>query len=399
MLFCSFLSYLDRQTLAVLSPLVLRDTGVSVHAYADALSVFSISYMVSNLFWGSILDTIGLRLGMLLAVGIWTLACASQAWVTGFAGFATALGFLGFGEGATFPGGLYTATSSLPSGHRSRGTAIAYSGSAIGSVVAPLVLTPIALHWGWRAAFLATGVLGGLWLTGWWFISRPPWVAPIRHQTSTSDWANPFERRFWMIVALFGLGAAALGPVLYLSPLYLNRVMGFGQAKIGSLIWLPAMGWGVGYYFWGWFADRFLRNQRDPSLLIFLLACLAIPLAFVTRTSSPALALSLFTWAMFVAVAFIVVALHLGVRNYSPAKSGLVAGIGSAAWSAVIAFLLPVYGRWFEGQFYDRIFDSLALLPLIGAVVWFWIGRGLRRSELNPIRDPVMTPGKCSAAV
>jgi ACS family hexuronate transporter-like MFS transporter len=49
---CSWLSYVDRQTLAVLSPMILRDTGLSIAAFSDAVSAFSIAYMIGNPLWG-----------------------------------------------------------------------------------------------------------------------------------------------------------------------------------------------------------------------------------------------------------------------------------------------------------------------------------------------------------
>ncbi len=113
---CSWLSYVDRQTLAVLSPVILQDTHLNVQAYANAVSAFSFAYMIFNFVWGSILDRIGLRIGMLMAVAVWTAASASHAWVTGFIGFALARTVLGIGEGATYPGALRTAMDSLPAG-------------------------------------------------------------------------------------------------------------------------------------------------------------------------------------------------------------------------------------------------------------------------------------------
>ena len=63
MMTCSWLSYVDRQALAVISPMILRDTGLSAASYADAISVFSILYMIANPLWGSLLDYVGLRVG------------------------------------------------------------------------------------------------------------------------------------------------------------------------------------------------------------------------------------------------------------------------------------------------------------------------------------------------
>ena len=75
----TLLSYIDRQVLAVLSPTILHDTGLSANAYANAISAFSFAYMVGNPLWGSLLDYAGLRIGMLMAVALWTAASTSHA--------------------------------------------------------------------------------------------------------------------------------------------------------------------------------------------------------------------------------------------------------------------------------------------------------------------------------
>src|SRR5438477_12909689 len=90
MMLCSWLSYVDRQILAVLSPTILKDTGLTAQSYGEIVSAFSIAYMFANPIWGAILDYVGLRLGMMGAVTIWTIASASHAWMRGFAGFAGA---------------------------------------------------------------------------------------------------------------------------------------------------------------------------------------------------------------------------------------------------------------------------------------------------------------------
>src|SRR5205823_2932636 len=139
-------------------------TGLSAERYAQVVSAFSIAYMLANPVWGSWLDYVGLRAGMLMAVALWSAASASHAWMSGFLGFAAARSLLGFGEGATFPGGLRAAMDSLPPDSQSRGIAIAYSGGSLGAIIAPAVVVPIALTFGWRAAFFLSGALGLLWL-------------------------------------------------------------------------------------------------------------------------------------------------------------------------------------------------------------------------------------------
>jgi len=135
MLGCSLLSYMDRQVLAVLSPMILSQLRLNAQQYSQIVSAFSVAYMLGNPIWGVLLDRIGLRWGMTLAVTIWTVACGTHAVLSGVAGFAIARAVLGFGEGAARPGGLKTAMDWLPPQKQLRGLAVAYSGGSLGALI------------------------------------------------------------------------------------------------------------------------------------------------------------------------------------------------------------------------------------------------------------------------
>ncbi len=374
----TLLSYIDRQVLAVLSPMILQETGLSAASYTNAISAFSFAYMIGNPLWGSFLDFVGLRIGMLAAVALWTTASTSHAWVSGFLGFAAARAVLGFGEGAAFPGALRTASESLPPDRQSRGMALGYSGASLGAIITPIIITPLALKYGWRTAFLITGGFGTIWLLLWLAISRPPFLPAARKTAMKMVWPNLLERRFWVIVSSFGLGAIALGVVAYLSPLYLNRALGITQAQLGRILWIPMVGWEAGYFFWGWVADRYIPDMPDrkrPARVFLLLTALSFPVALITLSHSLPVVLALLFWATFVADGFVVMSLRVGVRIYPKDRTAMVAGIGSGSWSAVQAIALPVYGRLVDLQWYGLIFLSMSVLPLIGTALWFWLTR------------------------
>src|ERR1035438_9080712 len=118
MLAVSLISYIDRNTLALLAPTILRETGLSGEQYGFIIAAFSIAYCVANPVWGKILDRAGLRRGMTLAVSCWTVASVAHAFAGGLWSFAAARAALGFGEGATFPGGLRTVVQTLPEDRR-----------------------------------------------------------------------------------------------------------------------------------------------------------------------------------------------------------------------------------------------------------------------------------------
>ena len=378
----TLLSYIDRQTLAVLSPTILKDTGLTASDYTDALTAFQIFYMIGNPLWGSTIDFIGLRLGMLMAVMVWTLASVSHAWVVGFVGFAAARAVLGFGEGAAFPGVMRTATDSLPPNRQARGIALGYSGASLGAIITPLVVTPIALAFGWRSAFLVTGGLGALWLVVWYFVARPPFLPAVRDAPAKFVWPNLLERRAWVVISSFGLGGVALGVVGYLSPLYLNRVMNLSQADLGHVVWIPLVGWEIGYFFWGWVADRYVSSAKDAAPLFGLMALLALPSMLTTMTHSLPVVLALFFWATFIADGFVVLSLRVGSQIYPKDRTAMVAGIGSGAWSLVLVGLLPVYGRLIDLKWYGLVFLSMSLMPVLGTGIWMLLSRPWRAGEV-----------------
>src|SRR5215212_7908616 len=78
MALCSWLSFVDRQVLNILSPTIIKDTGLTAQDFTTATSFFFLTYTLGNPVWGSVLDRVGLRVGMLLAVGVWTAASMSH---------------------------------------------------------------------------------------------------------------------------------------------------------------------------------------------------------------------------------------------------------------------------------------------------------------------------------
>ena len=380
MMLCTLLGYIDRQVLAALSPTILSDTRMSQYEYTLAVSAFSIVYTIMNPVFGSFLDHIGLRRGMIIAVLIWTIASVSHAGLNGLIGFALARALLGFGEGAAFPGALRTAAEALPLNKQSRGMALGYSGASMGALITPPIIIPIAQRYGWRFAFLLTGILGLLWLVLWWRVARPPFLPA---QTADEQarrplkirWPDLRERRVWVVVSGFGLGGLALGVAAYLSPLYLNRALGLSQAQLGNILWIPMIGWEAGYFFWGWVADRFAANEPRPVRIFVLLTILSLPTAFMTLTSSWVIAVALFTWSTFIADGFVVMSLRVGSRIFPADRIGMVAGIGSGSLGAVQAVIQPVYGAWFDRRLYAATFISMSLLPLLGTLLWLWFSK------------------------
>lgn len=386
MLLVSLISYIDRNTLALLAPTILKDSHLSAEQYGWIISAFSVAYMAGNPLWGRWLDRWGVRAGMLLAVAFWTAASTAHAFVAGFAGFAAARAALGFGEGATFPGGLRTVVQTLPERWRARGVALAYSGGSLGAVLTPLIVTPVYAAWGWRAAFLFTGGVGLLWLLGWSFISRRPELHAAHAPAEEKQHAGRIsftDRRLWAFMASYALGCLPLAFVIYQAPLYFARALGKSQVEIGAVLWIPPLGWECGYFLAGWLTDRLRQGRQDPLPiyrgLTLAAALLTLPLALGPRIHSFPFLLALLFWAMLVAGGNVIVSISYATHVFTTANAGLIAGLGAGSWSAFVALAMPWFGRMMDASDWQASFFAATLIPFVGFTAWLLLSREPRR--------------------
>ena len=249
--FATTINYIDRQVLGILAPDLQKEIGWSELDYGRIVIAFQVSYAVMMLVWGKILDRIGTKLGLGIAVGWWSLA----AMATAFARSAMTFGFfrflLGVGEAANFPASIKTVAEWFPKSERALAVGIFNSGTNIGAVVAPICVPLIAAAWGWQMAFILTGALGFIWLIAWSALYQTAAVHPRLH---------PAERKF----ILDGLEEPITAKVR------LGEVLGYRQLwafALGKLLTDPV--WWF-YLFW---LPKFLateHNIRGVALIPYL---------------------------------------------------------------------------------------------------------------------------------
>src|SRR5437762_2616345 len=188
-------NYIDRQVLGILAPTLTRELGWRETDYAAIVSWFSVAYGFGLLAMGRFMDRVGVRVGLSLAVALWSLAAMGHALVRTVGGFGAARALLGLGESGNFPAAVKSVAEWFPRRERALATGIFNAGSNVGVVLAALVVPWIALTVGWRWAFIATGTLDLVWLAAW---ANPPyplqreWVTGYaRSEEHTSELQSP----------------------------------------------------------------------------------------------------------------------------------------------------------------------------------------------------------------
>jgi MFS family permease len=189
-------------------------------------------------------------------------------------------------------------------------------------------------------------------------------------------WPNPFERRFWALVFSYSLTAVAPGPILTIIPLYLSRgPLAVSQQDLQGILWAPPLAWGIGYFFWGWAADRYAADNPRPVGMFVLLTVCSLAFGFTTWTSSVLIAMLLISWAAFIGGGFQMVALKASSYAFPREQAAMMTGIASGSWSLVNAILSPRLGQLFDQQQYGTAFWIIALCPLTGVLVWLFLSR------------------------
>ena len=172
--FATTINYLDRQVISLLKSVFTEELHWNDADYANVEIAFKFFYAFGMLGAGRIIDKLGTKIGYALSTGLWSIAAVCHALVSSVFGFAVVRSFLGVTESGNFPAAIKTVAEWFPKKERALATGIFNSGSNLGAIIAPLTVPFIAVAWGWKWAFILTGILGFVWLILWFIFYEVP---------------------------------------------------------------------------------------------------------------------------------------------------------------------------------------------------------------------------------
>jgi ACS family hexuronate transporter-like MFS transporter len=304
--FATTINYIDRSILSLIKPEYLdKELGWTNTQYGYVNSAFQFAYALGLLGFGWFIDRFGTKIGYTVSIVFWSLAAAGHAAVSSVFGFGVARVFLGLGEGGNFPAAIKTVAQWFPRAERAFANALFNSGSNIGSVIAPLVVLPIAAAWGWRSTFIIAGAAGILWVFFWLPLFRNP---PAQADDSPADeekvsWGSLFgTRQAWAYMVCKFLTDPVWWFYLIWLPDYFKKEQHLDLKALGVV---PSLLDPIAFFGWmfsqplvvlysivtvlsifaGWLVKRFAESGYDIvkvrkiSMLIF--AVCSLPIFFV----------------------------------------------------------------------------------------------------------------------
>lgn len=371
--FVTSINYIDRSILSILAPKLQQLGGWSEVDYSYIVDAFEIAYAISVIGMGKLVDKFGSRIILSVAVGIWSLASMGHAFARSVVEFAAARFALGIGEGANFPAALRTVTEWFPQEERSTAVGIFNAGASVGAVVAPLMVPWIAIHFGWQWCFLATGVLGLIWLLVWLFVYQKPvghpkvskkelaYIQAGRQEQDTHQvaWRKVATKKETIIICIVRfISDPTWWFLLFWLPKFLNKNYGITLSNIGAPLIIIYLSADVGSVWWGWLSSRFVKKEyganfaRKTTMLIC--ALLVIPIITVSQVSNFYIAVGLISVAAASHFGY-VANVYTIITDIFPEKavasviglSTMSAVLGALAFTTAVGYILQATGSYF----------------------------------------------------
>jgi MFS family permease len=383
-----FINYVDRGNLATAGPLLKDELRLSNVQFGMLGSAFFLSYAPLQLVAGWLAQRFEVRYVLAAGLIIWSLATSLVGLATSFAGLLALRLMLGVGESVTYPCNSKLLAQRAPEHQRGRANGVIAGCQALGPTFGTLVGGLVMVSFGWRAAFVAFGLISLLWLVPWLIVTRGGTAVAGAEYGAPLPYLTLLKHR-----ALWG---ASLGQfcstysfyfVLTWLPLLLVKSYGYSAQQMTHI--------GAGVYalyaasslLTGWASDHWIlagasANRVRKSLLVGGLIAIAIlMLVLASAVSTAAVLLLAATAALFGTQTPNIFAISqtlggprgagkwMGVQNFvgnlagvvAPSVTGYVADhTGGFYWAFVIAAGVTLLGCLAFG----------VLIPRIAPIAW-----------------------------
>jgi sugar phosphate permease len=387
----SVITYLDRVCISVAGPRMQAELGLSPQDWGLVTGAFGIAYALFEIPSGFLGDRFGAR-AMLTRIVLWWSAFTS---LTGFASRLWSLViirfFFGVGEAGAYPTAATSIFRWYPAVERGRAFGVVFLSSQLGAAIAPLIIVPIQLHFGWRASFYLFGIVGVAWAGEWWrwYRNNPrdkPGIsarelAEIGPSAAGCPHAFPWKaiavnQSVWAIMAAAFTYLYAYYFFLFWLPTYMVQERGFTEAET-KLSALPFVLGAITNLAGGYARDAAVGRwgatvgPRVIAMTGIIAAALSVYGAFMSANRYVALAWLALCYAgiTFQQPTVFTTCVEIGQR-YAGAVAGCMntaAALGGLSSSLLFGYMIQRSGS------YDPVLLSMAGMLVIGAVLWLRI--------------------------
>lgn len=352
------------QSLPVLAPLITASAGLAPESIGNLAALVALGTVLFLLLGGPLLARWGpvrtLQAGAAMSAVAMLVAAAGSAPALVLASL-----LLGIGYGPSPPAGSRILAATAPKGHRTLIFSVKQAGAPLGGALAGLATAPIAAHYGWPVAVLATVAVAMLAALAIQPLEKT--LDAEREPNRSLTLMTLFRRETWAapILALRLHGALPPLTVLAMSFATLQGCLfaftvtwltvdrGLGLVQAGTAFAFMQGAGVVARIVLGWLADR--TGQPSLNLLVQAGVACAAGIAFALMPAGAPLgviyalsALAGFVGASWNGIYMSEVARLVSPRDVAAATSGstLFTFLGYLAAPALFALIVSLTGSW-----------------------------------------------------
>jgi ACS family hexuronate transporter-like MFS transporter len=369
------LSFLDRQVLSMSILKIKEDIPISDSDYSWITGGFIAGYALMFTLGGVIIDKFGTKLGLALSLAVWSFAAGLHSVATTVTAFVAFRFILGIGEGACFPGAIKAVMEWIPVHRRSLATGIAIGGSAMGAVIAPLMVISMLDTLGWRKVFLVSPAISVVWIALWLYFNNKKnskhKVVQAKSLELKADTNSKYSfsavlrsKNAWIFIGMRMLFDPIFYFLMFWIPKFMSESRGISIEVIGKLFWIPFLVLGLSNILGGYLSDKIFKKTANINIarksLMAIAAVLTLSVLFIQKADAAYSVIALISVFFF--------AHGLWITNYSTAIGDV---FGSKATSTMFG-LTGTFGAltaFFVNRGIGWVVTNYSYDPL-----WIWAG-------------------------
>lgn len=288
--FLSIITFLDRNAISIAGQRITSELHLSESQFGWVLTAFTISYGLLEIpsgLWG---DRFGERPIITRIVAAWSLLTALTGLATGFVSLVAIRFIFGAGEAGAYPNTAIAIRKWFPFQERAKAQAYIWMASRVGGAIAPLLIVPLQIHFGWRITFFILGGVGLVWVFVWHklYPTSSPEINDVSQPAKSTDWTHQLRNRnFWYLVIMYYCYACGVFFFISWLPKYLQVGRGIEEKDLAYSASFPFLLAAFGCLLGGWLSDH-LVARIGPTWGRKLVPVIGLSLSAIVMLSSVA---------------------------------------------------------------------------------------------------------------
>jgi MFS transporter, ACS family, D-galactonate transporter len=271
------INYADRGNLGVAAKSLERELHLGQGELGTLLGAFSITYAVSQLFAGKLIDRWNVNWLYAFAFFLWSAATGATGFANTFVEIFLLRLVLGIAESIAYPAYAQMIVTSFPEGLRGTANGLIDAGSKLGPALGVLLGVEMINWFSWRGMFFIIGAGSLIWLIPWCLVAHKlPGKRIVGHPESywSASYAQILSSRaLWgTAIGLFG-GNYAWFFFLNWLPYYFENDRHYTHDTLAIMGSLPFWAIAASSTFFGLFADWMIRRGGHAGYIRRFFVC------------------------------------------------------------------------------------------------------------------------------